>query len=88
MAFASGGVPDWLTDGVNGYLAPADPPTAAGLAAAIARALADPARHAALREGAVREARRFHRDAHLDALARVFAEAVGAQPPASQREPA
>ena len=29
-AFAVGGIPDWLRSGVNGYLAPGDPPTPAG----------------------------------------------------------
>lgn len=37
-AFRSGAAPEWLTDGVNGALAPADPPTADGLAQAIRRA--------------------------------------------------
>jgi len=36
-AFATGGVPEWLDEGVTGALAPADPPTAPGLAAAICR---------------------------------------------------
>ena len=34
-AFAVGGIPDWLRPGVNGYLAPGDPPTPGGLADAI-----------------------------------------------------
>lgn len=38
-AFASGGVPEWLRDGIDGALAPADPPTAEGLTAAIVRCL-------------------------------------------------
>jgi glycosyltransferase involved in cell wall biosynthesis len=79
-AFAVGGIPDWLVDGVNGHLAPADPPTAAGLAQAIVRSLRDPAEHASLRAGAARLARRFSRDAHLQALTRIFAEAVGRGP--------
>ena len=29
VAFAVGGITEWLTDGVNGYLAPGDPPSAA-----------------------------------------------------------
>ena len=37
-AFSTGAIPEWLTDGVNGALAPADPPTAAGLADAVRRA--------------------------------------------------
>ena len=34
-AFAVGGIPQWLHDGVNGHLASASPPTAAGLAGAV-----------------------------------------------------
>jgi glycosyltransferase involved in cell wall biosynthesis len=83
VAFASGGIPDWLTDGVNGYLAPADPPTAGGLASAIVRALRDPDGYAALRRDAVRHAARFSTAAHVSALSRVFADAVGATRPAS-----
>ena len=37
-AFSSGAIPEWLADGINGALAPADPPTAAGLADAVRRA--------------------------------------------------
>lgn len=37
-AFSTGAIPEWLADGVNGALAPADPPTAAGLADAVRRA--------------------------------------------------
>lgn len=75
-AFAAGGIPDWLEDGANGRLAPADPPTAAGLAAAIVRCLRDPGEHARLREGALRLARRFSREAHLAALLPVLEEAA------------
>jgi glycosyltransferase involved in cell wall biosynthesis len=51
-AFAVGGVPEWLTAGRNGALAPADPPTAHGLAQAIAECLVTPEHHASLRQGA------------------------------------
>jgi glycosyltransferase involved in cell wall biosynthesis len=61
-AFRVGGIPDWLRDGVNGYLAPGDPPTAAGLAEAIVRCLEDPARHARLCEGAREVAGQFNGD--------------------------
>jgi glycosyltransferase involved in cell wall biosynthesis len=52
VAYAVGGIPDWLRDGVNGHLAPGDPPTAAGFAEAIVRCLRDGAHHARLRAGA------------------------------------
>ena len=51
-AFASGGVPEWLSDGVNGHLAPGDPPSAAGLARAIVKCLREPAELARLSRGA------------------------------------
>ncbi len=40
VAFAVGGIPEWLHDGENGYLASGNPPTPSGLAAAVIRALA------------------------------------------------
>ena len=51
-AFAVGGIPEWLSDGVNGRLAPGDPPSAAGLARAIVECVRDPAELARLRNGA------------------------------------
>ena len=71
-AFSVGGVPDWLIDGVNGYLAPGDPPTARGLAEAIVRCLRDPSEHAKLRQGAVTVAEQFSIKSHLAALMDVF----------------
>ena len=55
-AFAVGGIPDWLRPGVNGYLAPGDPPTPGGLAEAIIACVKDPETHARLRDGAGRVA--------------------------------
>jgi glycosyltransferase involved in cell wall biosynthesis len=72
-AFAVGGIPQWLADGISGHLAPADPPTTAGLARAIARCLEDPHHHAALREGARRMAATFSMERHLPELIRVLA---------------
>jgi glycosyltransferase involved in cell wall biosynthesis len=51
-AYAVGGVPDWLNDGVNGHLAPGDPPTAQGLAGAIVKCLGDAGHYGRLRQGA------------------------------------
>lgn len=67
-AFAVGGIPSWLTDGVNGFLAPGNPPTAAGLTDAIVRCLVDPIVHADLRAGAARLAGRFTLENHFSAL--------------------
>jgi glycosyltransferase involved in cell wall biosynthesis len=38
-AFAVGAIPEWLTEGETGSMAPANPPTARGLAAAILRSV-------------------------------------------------
>lgn len=76
-AFAVGGIPDWLVEGVSGHLAPADPPTAEGLAGAIVRCLRDPREHALLRRGAREVAQRFGREEHLSALLRIFENVMG-----------
>ena len=76
-AFAVGGIPDWLRPGVNGYLAPGDPPTPGGLADAIIACLEDPETHARLRDGAGSVAAEFNLDRHVDALMRVLHDAAG-----------
>lgn len=76
VAFDVGGIREWLRPGVNGFLAPGDPPTVEGLAAAIAQALADPMLHRRLGEGARRVAATFSRDAHRSALTDVLHTAV------------
>ncbi len=75
-AFAVGGNPEWLLDAVNGHLAPGDPPTAAGLADAIVKCLADPMHHARLCEGAVEVARRFTLERHMRLLLPILSEAA------------
>jgi glycosyltransferase involved in cell wall biosynthesis len=67
-AFGVGGIAQWLEDGVTGHLAPANPPTAAGLARAILRCLGDTAHLTALREGARQMAARFTMERHVAAL--------------------
>ena len=74
-AFHVGGVRDWLRPGASGELAPGDPPTADGLAAAVVRALADPARLDRLRAGAREVARGFGAGRHVDGLERILAGA-------------
>ena len=76
VAFRVGGIPDWLHDGVNGHLAPADPPTASGLADAIGRCLSDPVAYAGLRTGARKVAGLFTLDRHLAGLEASFAAAL------------
>ncbi|HXZ80678.1 MAG TPA: glycosyltransferase family 4 protein [Terriglobales bacterium] len=67
-AFATGGIPEWLEEGVNGCLADADPPRADALSQAIVRALADLAGYASLRHGAFRRASKFTLERHLEQL--------------------
>ena len=81
-AFAVGGISDWLADGVNGHLAPGDPPTSAGLGQAIVRCLSDPVAHARLRRRAIGLAERFNIGNHMTALLKVF-ESVTAAPQAT-----
>lgn len=73
-AFAVGGIPDWLHNGVNGYLASGDPPTSDGLAEAIYKCLRDPITHARLCRGAVEVAKGHEIENHLSALTMVFAK--------------
>ena len=84
VAFAVGGIPDWLHDGVNGYLAPPDPPTPHGLAEAMIKCLRDPAEHARLRLGAATVASRFNLRTHMSQLYGVF-DAVLTQNAAPER---
>ncbi|HWX54083.1 MAG TPA: glycosyltransferase family 4 protein [Verrucomicrobiae bacterium] len=65
VAFRVGGIPDWLHPGENGFLAPGDPPTAGGLAAAAVRAL-DPEIHPGLCEGARKLAQSWTLELHCD----------------------
>jgi glycosyltransferase involved in cell wall biosynthesis len=76
-AFAVGGIRDWLRPGVNGSLAPGDPPTPRGLAAAIVACVKDEETHARLREGAGRVAAETTFDNHVDALMRVLDDVAG-----------
>jgi glycosyltransferase involved in cell wall biosynthesis len=72
-AFAVGGIPEWLRDGVNGFLAPANPPAASNLADAIVKCLADPVRYRQLRRGAQQEALHFELVQHCESLLKIFA---------------
>lgn len=86
-AFAVGGIPEWLSDGVNGHLAPGDPPSAAGLARAIVECVRDPAELARLRNGARESSRRFNLDAHIDALLAIFEGVIGVNTAAAAPAP-
>jgi glycosyltransferase involved in cell wall biosynthesis len=80
VAYATGGIPEWLTDGVNGCLAPGDPPTVDGLADALMRCLADRPRHREMRRAAVRAGHSRPDDLHIAAVLEVL-ERVASQPP-------
>lgn len=72
VAFAVGGIPEWLEDGVTGRLVP--PLDAPALGRALDDLLADPARAARMGEaGRTRAGARFAAAAHLDALDAVYA---------------
>ena len=67
-AFAVGGIPQWLVEGVTGHLAPGDPPYAAGLARAILRCLENPLHYTTLRQGARNMADTFSMPRHMPEL--------------------
>ena len=72
VAYSVGGIPDWLTPGQTGELAPGDPPTVSGLAEAIIRALADPSHYAQLALGAWNMAHRFNLETHVEHLGSIL----------------
>ncbi len=78
-AFDVGGISDWLSEGVNGHLAPGRPPTPSGLAEAIVACLGDSAHHARLQQGAVAVARRFQVTAHVIQLEEIFEKVIRAE---------
>jgi glycosyltransferase involved in cell wall biosynthesis len=75
-AFGVGGIPAWLTEGVNGHLAPGRRPTPKALATAIARSLRDPVHHARLRDGARAAARRYTVARHLKQIIPILERAA------------
>lgn len=78
VGFAVGGIPDWLVPGETGELAPGDPPTREGLAAAITRAFAQPDHYQKLSSGAWEMAQRFSLGRHLADLENVLGPAATA----------
>jgi glycosyltransferase involved in cell wall biosynthesis len=77
VAYATGGIPEWLTEGVNGCLAPGDPPTVEGLAAALVRCLSDRPRHRAMRRAAVEAGYSRPDDLHAAAVLEVLGRVAG-----------
>jgi glycosyltransferase involved in cell wall biosynthesis len=76
VAFAVGGITDWLFEGVNGHLAPGNPGTAQGLAQAIVKCVQNPAAYERLRQGAITVARRFNIEDHVSQLNHLFEQVV------------
>jgi glycosyltransferase involved in cell wall biosynthesis len=76
VAFDVGGVREWLRPGINGYLAPGDPPRAGGFADALVAALGDEDRLRAMGLGAVGVAREMSVDRHLDRLESIFSASL------------
>ena len=77
-AFAVGGIPDWLRPGINGFLAPGDPPTVDGLVQAVVACLENERIHAVLCQGARALATDTLFDTHAASLLDVFAEVTQA----------
>ena len=76
VAFDVGGVREGLRPGVNGYLAPGNPPRAAGLATAIVEALSNEDGLRAMGSRAVGVAREMSVDRHLDRLESIFSASL------------
>ncbi len=76
VAFATGGIPEWLRDDENGCLVLAGSSSPSDLAAALIRCVKDPETLARLREGARRSAAQWTRERHIDGLERVFVRAA------------
>jgi glycosyltransferase involved in cell wall biosynthesis len=72
VAFDLGGVREWLRPGINGYLAPGDPPRASGLADAMVEALSNGHELKAMGARAVGVAREMSLERHLDRLDAIF----------------
>lgn len=76
VAFDVGGVREWLRPGVSGYLAPGNPPRAAGLADALVEALGDEDELRAMGARAVGVAKEMSLDRHLDCLESIFSASL------------
>lgn len=76
VAYAVGGIPDWLIPGVSGEMAPAERLHPAPLADAIVRALRDTNHWQKLREGAWRQATMFSRERHVAKLMQILQSAA------------
>ncbi len=78
VAFAVGGIPEWLHDGVTGHLAPGDPATARGLAEGVVQALSDADHYAKLCIESRKRAAAYSVERHIACLTQLFDEVAGA----------
>jgi glycosyltransferase involved in cell wall biosynthesis len=79
VAYDVGGIRDWLHSGESGELAPGSPPTVAGLADALVRALSDPKTRVSLARGAWSVAQQFTLMRHCDQLERHLESIAGSR---------
>jgi glycosyltransferase involved in cell wall biosynthesis len=82
VAYATGGIPEWLVDGVNGCLAPGDPPTVAGLADALDRCLSNRPRHRMMRRASVVAGHSRPDELHMAAVLEVLRDVAAVRRPA------
>ena len=68
VGFDVGGISDWLREGVNGFLAPGDPPRSGELARAVLRCTGDAHQYGNLSAGARSVASEYASDAHLNSI--------------------
>jgi glycosyltransferase involved in cell wall biosynthesis len=80
VAFDTGGISEWLIEGVNGCLAPGKRPDAAGLAGALIRCLRGLRSSDALRFGALSSVKDEDDNRHVDALLTILEDAASRRP--------
>jgi glycosyltransferase involved in cell wall biosynthesis len=76
IAFDVGGISDWLSDGMNGRLVRANPPTAEKFGEMLAWAASNQSSISAMRKAALATAQRMSVAAHVESLERVLRTAV------------
>lgn len=81
VAFSVGGIPDWLSDGFNGHLAPGDRPSLIGLSDAVVAALEDQVHHQCLRDAAVEVSSRYTAERHIALLMDLIGKTIGSSAP-------